>query len=91
MSELAWIEERVPGDPKFVRLMCAGEVAMPAPTTARARWEARQAALYGNKCVRARMLLPVLNQLIDETGSRFLSLTVGELREALKLMAGEER
>ncbi len=72
MSDLAWIGKRIPGDPRFVRLIRSGEVAMPALTTARARWEARQAEAYSDCRMRARMLLPILDQFVEETQGRFL-------------------
>jgi hypothetical protein len=91
MSDLAWISGRIPGDPRFVRLIESGEVAMPALTTARARWEARQADVIGNGLMRARMLLPILDQFDDETSARFSGLTMAELRSAVAALAGGER
>jgi hypothetical protein len=82
--------QRVPGDPRFVRLLCNGAVPMPALITARARWEARQAAAYGDVRTRARMLLPILDQFNEETRGRFLGLTMAQLRHGLADLAAAE-
>jgi hypothetical protein len=84
-----WGAQRVPGDPRFVRLLCNGAVPMPALTTARARWEARQAEAYGDVRTRARMLLPILDQFNEETQGRFLALTLAQLRHGLADLATE--
>ena len=88
-EQLGWAAQRVPGDPRFVRLLCNGAVPMPALTTARARWEARQAEAYGDVRTRARMLLPILDQFNEETQGRFLALTLAQLRHGLADLATE--
>lgn len=87
MSELAWIGERVPGDPRFVRLLSRGDVAMPALTTPRAKWEARQAEIINDQRARARMLLPIFDQFIGEVGPRVAAQPLTELRDYLAEMA----
>jgi hypothetical protein len=82
-KSLGWVGDRLPGDPRYIRLLARGEVALPALVSARARWEARQANHYNDKRTRARMLLSILNQLVAETEGEFLRLTVAELRNRL--------
>ena len=86
-NSLAWVGDRLPGDPRYVRLLCDGAVAMPAPTTARACWEAQLAERYNDNRIRARMMLPILDQFNEETGGRFLTLTIAELRDAMANLA----
>jgi hypothetical protein len=59
-QDLAWIANRVPGDPKYIRKLWEGRVAIPAPVTARDRWEARQVERVACFQQRARMFLTSL-------------------------------
>jgi len=81
---MAW---SVPGDPRFVRLICAGSLPLPAPTTARARWEARQAEVINSSPARARMLLGIIEQFVDEIGeNRASHWTLAQVRDAVAKM-----
>lgn len=73
--------ERVPGEPAYVRKLWRGELAMPALTTARAKWDARQAAISANDVLRSRMLVGILDQFIAEIGEeRARQWTLAEVR-----------
>jgi hypothetical protein len=89
MSDLAWIGDRIPGDPRFVRLIGAGRVAMPAPTTPSAKWEAKQAALFANNPVRARLLVTILDQIAETIGPQMAARSLLELRQSLAEIAAE--
>ena len=92
MSDLAPKEERIPGDPKFVRLIGVGRVAMPPLTTARAKWEARQAALFLNNPARARTLVTIFDQIAEAIGPQNMGRSFADLRQGLaEIAAGGER
>ena len=74
---------RVPGDPTYCRRLYDGELPMPSLVTARARWDARQAGLISNSPMRARMLLPIIDQIIAEFGPRLAEAPLTELRNGL--------
>ncbi len=77
--------ERLPGDPEYVRRLWRGEVPLPTPTTARARWDSRQAAIINNWPARARMLLGIIDQFIAEIGEeRAGQWTLIQVRDAVE-------
>lgn len=81
-------EPRLPGDPEYVRRLWRGEVPLPAPTTARARWDARQAAVIAHWPLRARMLLGIIDQFVDEIGAERAQVwTLVQVRDAVAMMA----
>ncbi len=82
-------DPRVAGDPTYVRALWRGEIAMPALVTAQARWEIRQAALIDDSASRARMLLPILDRLIAEFGTRLALAPLTDLRDGLASVAAE--
>lgn len=82
--------ERIPGDPNFVRLICAGAIAPPTQTTARARWDLRQVAVISDWPARARMLLGIIDQFIAEIGEqRAGQWTLVQVRDAVADIAEE--
>jgi hypothetical protein len=87
MNDLAWVEERIPGDPRYVRLIGAGRVAMPAQTTPRAKWEAKQAALFTENPIRARMLVTILDQITEAIGQQNAERSLLDLRQGLAEIA----
>ena len=89
MSDFALLGGRIPGDPRFVRLIGTGEVAMPAPTTSRARWEFQLAALITDNPARARMLITILDQIAEEVGPRMAARSLLEHRQGLAEIAAE--
>lgn len=79
--------ERVPGDPAYVRKLWRGELAMPALTTAWAKWDARQAEIIADSPVRSRMLLGILDQIISEIGEeKAKRWTLAELRDRAAIL-----
>ena len=77
--------ERVPGDPSYVRKLWRGELAMPAPTTARARWDARQAMVIEDYRLRNRMMLGIMNQFLAEHSKAWAEqVTLAQLRDLLE-------
>lgn len=83
--------ERVPGDPAYVRKLWRGELAMPALTTARARWDARQAEICADSHLRSRMLLAMLDQFLDEVSEEFAAtVTLRDLKKLLERFADGE-
>jgi hypothetical protein len=89
MTEATWGDRRIPGDPRFVRLIESGEVAMPVLTLAEAKWETRQAALVTNNSARARMIVTIVDQIVEEVGPRMASRSLQEIRKGLAEIATE--
>jgi hypothetical protein len=83
--------DRIVGDPRYTRAMWTGDAPMPAPKTARERWEYRQALLWAGDDApyRARIFLPILDAFIAEMGPRALGWTLGGFREGLADLAAE--
>lgn len=82
--------ERIPGDPNFVRLICAGAITPPTQTTARARWDSRQVEIINDWHLRARMLLGIIDQFIAEIGEqRAGQWTLVQVRDAVTDMSRE--
>jgi hypothetical protein len=92
MNEAAAWEDRVPGDPRYTRALWevwGGSVAQPPLTTARARWEWRQAQIWGDHDSRFRILLTNLDMLIAEMGPGSLKWTLGNLRSDVAKLVEE--
>jgi hypothetical protein len=87
-QDLAWIADRVPGEPRYIRQLWEGKLAMPAPTTARARWEARQAERFGSCRPRAQMTLSILNEILAQLPGA-ADYTLRQFRDATASMVEE--
>ena len=82
-QDLTWIADRMPGDPQYIRKLWEGELAMPAPVTARATWEVRQAERWGNCQPHTRMTMSILDRLMDHwPGSG--DYTLQQFRDAME-------
>ncbi len=84
--------EQVPGDPGYVRKLSRGELPLPSLVSARARWEARQAAIINSTPARARMLLGIIEQFVSEVGEeRARQWTLVQVRDAVDKMSRDIR
>lgn len=93
MSNVAQdLTERIPGDPHYSYALFFGDAPMPPLTSARAKWNWRQAQIINDERLRSQMLLSIVDQFVGEMGPKMKAWTIAELRAALvKMIESAER
>jgi hypothetical protein len=82
------VADRVPGDPRYVRRLWNGTLAMPAPVTARARWEVPLARQLGKCQPNTRMTKCILDRMMAEWPG-FEDYTLQQFRDAMERIEKE--
>jgi hypothetical protein len=72
----------IPGDRGVTLALWRGELAQPPLTTAVARWNWRQSQAHVDRSNFNRVLLPILNRVLNELTVRQQHMTVLELRDS---------
>jgi hypothetical protein len=78
------------GEAGYVEGLWRGTVPMGPLASARARFEWRQAELWGGGAQRARCLLSIVDRLIADVGDNAENATLDEIRRGLKRIIAEE-